>query len=55
VDVREEARYRNERLALYKAKLYVGRANRQDKLRELERAADGAASRLRRAETRVLG
>jgi len=51
-DLREEARYRRERLALYKARLYAGRASRQDKLRELERAADGASARLRRAEAR---
>jgi len=51
-DLREEARYRRERLALYKARLYAGRASRRDKLRELQRAADGAAARLRRAEAR---
>lgn len=52
VDLREEARYRRERLELYKARLYAGRASRQDKLRELQRAADGAAARVRRAEER---
>jgi hypothetical protein len=48
--LREEARYRRERLALYRARLYGGRAASQGKLRELQRASDGAAARLRRAE-----
>jgi hypothetical protein len=46
----EEARYRRERLELYRARLYGGRAVSQGKLRELQRASDGAAARLRRAE-----
>jgi hypothetical protein len=49
-ELREEARYRRERLALYKARLYGGHPLREDKLRELQRASDGAAARLRRAE-----
>jgi len=48
--LRDEARYRRERLDLYRARLYAGRAVSQDKLRELQRASDGAAARLRRAE-----
>lgn len=48
--LREEARYRRERLDLYRARLYGGRAASHGKLRELQRAADGAAARLRRAE-----
>jgi hypothetical protein len=48
--LREEARYRRERLDLYRARLYGGRATSQGKLRELQRASDGAAARLRRAE-----
>jgi hypothetical protein len=48
--LRDEARYRSERLALYRARLYGGRAAGQSKLRELERASGGAAARLRRAE-----
>jgi hypothetical protein len=48
--MRDEARYRRERLDLYRARLYGGRAASQDKLRELQRASDGAAARLRRAE-----
>jgi hypothetical protein len=48
--LRDEARYRRERLELYRARLYGGRAANQGKLRELQRASDGAADRLRRAE-----
>jgi hypothetical protein len=48
--LRDEARYRRERLDLYRARLYGGRAASQGKLRELQRASDGAADRLRRAE-----
>jgi len=36
-----------ERLELYRARLYGGRAVSQGKLGELERASDGAAARLR--------
>lgn len=46
----EEARYRRERLELYRARLYSGRAVSQSKLRELQRASDGASARLLRAE-----
>jgi hypothetical protein len=49
-ELREEARYRRERLALYKARLYGGRALRESKLRELQRASDGAEARVRRAQ-----
>ena len=48
--LRDDARYRRERLELYRARLYRGRAASQGKLRELQRASDGAAARLRRAE-----
>jgi hypothetical protein len=51
--LRDEARYRRERLELYRARLYGGRATSQTKLRELQRASDGAAARLRRAEARA--
>jgi hypothetical protein len=51
--LREEARYRRERLALYRARLYGGRAASQGKLRELQRASDDAAARLRRAEAKA--
>jgi hypothetical protein len=47
--LRDEARYRRERLELYRARLYSGRAVGQGKLRELERASEGAAARLERA------
>ena len=47
--LRDEARYRRERLELYRARLYAGRAVGQAKLRELQRASDGAAARLERA------
>ena len=49
-DLREEARYRRERLELYRARIYAGRASSEDRLREYQRAFDGAAARLRRAE-----
>jgi len=52
--LRDEARYRRERLELYRARLYGGRAVSQGKLRELQRASDGAAARLRRAEAAAL-
>jgi hypothetical protein len=52
-DLREEARYRRERLALYRARVYAGRARGIGKLRELQRASDGAAARVRRAETQA--
>jgi hypothetical protein len=48
--LRDEARYRRERLDLYRARLYSGRAANHAKFRELQRASDGAAARLRRAE-----
>jgi hypothetical protein len=51
--LRDEARYRRERLDLYRARLYAGRATSQGKVRELQRASDGAAARLNRAESAV--
>jgi hypothetical protein len=48
--LRQEARYHRERLELYRAKTYGGRGLSEAKLRELQRAADGAAARLERAE-----
>lgn len=50
--LRDEARYSRERLELYKARMYGGRARSPAKLAELERASVGAAGRLRRAEWR---
>lgn len=49
-ELREEARYRRERLELYRARVYGGRAHSEYRLREYQRAYDGAAARLRRAE-----
>jgi hypothetical protein len=49
-ELRQEARYRRERLELYRARLYGGRRGSQSKLRELERSSEGAAARLRRAK-----
>jgi hypothetical protein len=48
-ELRQEARYRRERLELYRARLYGGRAVSLSKLRELERSSEGAAARLRAA------
>ena len=49
-DLRAEARYARERLDLYRAKAYGPRPTSAGRMRELERAADGAAARLSRAE-----
>ena len=51
-DLRAEARYARERVSLYRAKAYGARPTNAGRLRELERVADGAAARLRQAETR---
>jgi hypothetical protein len=48
-DLRAEARYRRERYDLYRAKVYGPRPTTTDRLRELERAHQGAEARLRRA------
>jgi hypothetical protein len=48
-DLRAEARYARERAHLYRAKAYGRRATSAGRLRELERAADGAEERLQRA------
>lgn len=44
-----EARYRRQRLDLYRAKTYAGRAANASRLRELERECAGAEARLRAA------
>jgi hypothetical protein len=49
-ELREEARYRRERLELYRARMYGGRARSESRLREYERSSEGASARLRRAE-----
>jgi hypothetical protein len=51
-ELREEARYRRERLQVYRARMYGGRARSEYRLREYERASEGASARLRRAEAR---
>jgi hypothetical protein len=42
-----EARFARDRLALYKARMYGGRASSLTELRELERTAASAEERLR--------
>ena len=44
-----EARYHRQRLDLYRARLYGGRALSRARLDEFERAADAADARLRQA------
>jgi hypothetical protein len=44
-----EARYHRQRLDLYRARLYGGRALSRARLDEFERAADAADDRFRRA------
>ena len=51
--LREEARYRRARLELYRAMMYGGRAHSEYRLREYERASEGASARLRRAEAQL--
>jgi hypothetical protein len=47
--LRTEAEYHRQRLDLYRAKLYGGRAVNMERLKEFERAADNAAARLQQA------
>jgi hypothetical protein len=49
--LRAEARYRADRLALYRARTYSGRLTSPTRLRELERAAQEAQDRVRHAES----
>jgi hypothetical protein len=49
-DLRAEARYRRERYELYRARVYGGRPTTMARLRELERAHQGAEARLRWAQ-----
>jgi len=52
-DLRAEARFARERYDLYRAKVYSGRSTSPARLRELQRASEGAQARLeaaRRAE-----
>jgi hypothetical protein len=50
-ELTQEARYRRERLELYRAKMYSGRQSSQAKLRELQLSYDGAMSRLKAARS----
>ena len=45
-----EARYHRQRLDLYRARLYGGRALSRARLDEFERAADAAVARFRQAQ-----
>jgi hypothetical protein len=47
--LRTEAAYHQQRLDLYRAKLYGGRAVSMVRLDEFQRASDSAAARLREA------
>jgi len=49
-ELRRQARYRLERLEIYRAKVYGPRPTSPAKLEELERDHELATSRLRRAE-----
>jgi hypothetical protein len=51
-DLEAEARYARERLELYRAKAYGPRPTSATRMRELERAHEGAAARLRAARAR---
>jgi hypothetical protein len=51
-DLRAQSEHATLRLALYRRRVYVGRAD-PDGLREYERIAHGAAERLRRARERA--
>ena len=48
-ELRTEAAYHQQRLDLYRAKLYGGRAVNLTRLDEFQRASDNAAARLREA------
>jgi hypothetical protein len=47
--LRSEADYHRQRLDLYRAKLYGGRAVSMERLKEFQRASDNAAARLQQA------
>jgi hypothetical protein len=51
-ELEAEARYARERVDLYRAKTYGPRPTSPVRMRELERTADGAEERLRRARER---
>jgi hypothetical protein len=49
-ELKDEARYHRERLALYRAKAYSARPTTAARLKELERTSEYAENRLRRAQ-----
>jgi hypothetical protein len=51
-ELEADARYSRQRADLYRAKAYGGRPTTPARMRELERAAEGAEARLRRARDR---
>jgi hypothetical protein len=51
-ELEAEARYARQRADLYRAKAYGARPTSPARMRELERAAEGAEERLRRARER---
>jgi hypothetical protein len=51
-ELRAEARYHRDRFALYRARALTGRITTPERMRELERAAVSAQSRLDRATGR---
>jgi hypothetical protein len=53
--LRAEARYHRQRLDLYRARFYGGRALSLGRLEEFERASDAAAARLGRARDEASG
>ena len=48
-ELRADARYQNDRYALYRARALTGKPTTDSRMRELERAAAGAQARLDRA------
>jgi len=52
-ELRADARYQLERRDLYRAKMFGPRATSPERLRELERAYEQVAERLRAAEAKV--
>jgi hypothetical protein len=51
--LRAEARYARERYDLYKARAYGGRPTSSSRMRELERACEGAEARLDAAKAEL--
>jgi len=51
-ELEADARYSRQRADLYRAKTYGPRPTTPARMRELERAAEGAEARLRRARDR---